>query len=124
MRYSELNEDWVGKIDWPESDEQKAKFDPENPSMAIRGMYVITYNTLKKSLADELAGLSEKISRQDPESASITMATQLVGPTEVILHKMKAFIDVTEELKDRHVRGKLTRMKKKDLFNTIKNSHL
>ena len=116
MRLNEIKDD--GPIYWQDPD-----FDPNNPTIAIKGgAGTYKYKTLKDMVARELADLSKEVSERSGEHAA-SLLNHVAGNTKsTVLNHIHTFIDATKQIENRHVKGILTRMKKNHLFTTIKNS--
>ena len=111
-----LNEDnkGVGSIHWEDED-----FDATNPTVLIRGYGTLRYNSLQDNIARELADMSEQVSRGGLE---VVANHKLLDEKSAFIYKVRAFLDVTEEMQNPQIKRKLTLHKKNSLFNRIKNS--
>jgi len=109
-----LNEDGPGSIYWDDDD-----FDATNPTVLIRGYGTLRYNSLQDNIARELADMSEQVSRGGLE---VVANHKLLDEKSAFIYKVRAFLDVTEEMQNPQIKRKLTLHKKNSLFNRIKNS--
>ena len=95
----------AGVIHW-----EDPNFDPENPTVAIRGYGTMSIDFLQENIANELADLSRRV-----KSGSLEVVANhfLLDEKSAFLYKVKAYMDVSAEMKSSKVKRKLTIMKKK-----------
>jgi|TARA_B100001964_G_C14015603_1_gene501396 hypothetical protein len=95
----------VGVIYWDDP-----QFDPENPTVAIRGYGTMSIDFLQENIANELAELSKKTKTG---GLDIVANHFLLDEKSAFMYKVKAYMDVKQELSSSKVKRKLTMMKKK-----------
>jgi hypothetical protein len=95
----------AGEIYWDAPD-----FDPENPTVAIRGYGTMSVESLQENIANELADLSRRV-----KSGSLEVVANhfLLDEKSAFLYKVKAYMDVKQEMSQSKVKRKLTIMKKR-----------
>jgi hypothetical protein len=95
----------AGEIYWDAPD-----FDPENPTVAIRGYGTMSIDFLQQNIANELADLSKRV-----KSGGLEVAAKhfLLDEKSAFMYKVKAYMDVKQELSQSKVKRKLTMMMKK-----------
>jgi hypothetical protein len=95
----------AGVIHWDDP-----RFDPENPTVAIRGYGTMSIDFLQQNIAKELADLSKKT-----KSGQLDIVAKhfLLDEKSAFMYKVKAYMDVKQELNSSKVKRKLTLMKKK-----------
>jgi hypothetical protein len=86
------------------------QFDPENPTVAIRGYGTMSIDFLQENIANELAELSKKTKTG---GLDIVANHFLLDEKSAFMYKVKAYMDVKQELSSSKVKRKLTMMKKK-----------
>ncbi len=93
----------VGVIYWDDP-----QFDPENPTVAIRGYGTMSIDFLQENIANELADLSRRV-----KSGGLEVAAKhfLLDEKSAFMYKVKAYMDVKQELSQSKVKRKLTLMK-------------
>ena len=103
----------AGVIHWDDS-----RFDPENPTVAIRGYGTMSIDFLQENIANELAELSKKT-----KSGGLDIVAKhfLLDEKSAFMYKVKAYMDVKQELSSSKVKRKLTMMKKKQADTYKKN---
>ena len=94
------------------------QFDPENPTVAIRGYGTMSIDFLQENIANELAELSKKT-----KSGGLDIVAKhfLLDEKSAFMYKVKAYMDVKQELSSSKVKRKLTMMKKKQADTYQKN---
>jgi hypothetical protein len=95
----------AGEIYWDAPD-----FDPENPTVAIRGYGTMSVNFLEENIAKELQDLSKKVSAG---SIDVVAKYFLLDEKSAFMYKVKALMDAKQMLSSGKVKRKLTLMKKK-----------
>lgn len=103
----------VGVIHWDDS-----RFDPDNPTVAIRGYGTMSIDFLQENIAKELEQLSKKTKSGELD---IVAKHFLLDEKSAFMYKVKAYLDVKQELKSSKVKRKLTMMKKKQADAYQKN---
>jgi len=103
----------VGVIYWDDP-----QFDPENPTVAIRGYGTMSIDFLQENIANELAELSKKTKTG---GLDIVANHFLLDEKSAFMYKVKAYMDVKQELSSSKVKRKLTMMKKKQADTYQKN---
>ena len=95
----------AGVIHWDDP-----RFDPENPTVAIRGYGTMSIGFLQENIANELADLSKKT-----KSGQLDIVAKhfLLDEKSAFMFKVKAYMDVKQELSSSKVKRKLTLMKKR-----------
>jgi hypothetical protein len=95
----------AGEIYWDDP-----KFDPDNPTVAIRGYGTMSIDFLQQNIANELTDLSKRV-----KSGSLEVVANhfLLDEKSAFMYKVKAYMDVKEQLKSSKIKRKLTIMKKK-----------
>lgn len=103
----------AGEIYWDAPD-----FDPENPTVAIRGYGTMSIDFLQQNIANELADLSKKT-----KSGGLDIVANhfLLDEKSAFMYKVKAYMDVKQQLSSSKVKRKLTLMKKKQKDTYQKN---
>ena len=94
------------------------QFDPENPTVAIRGYGTMSIDFLQENIANELAELSKKTKTG---GLDIVANHFLLDEKSAFMYKVKAYMDVKQELSSSKVKRKLTMMKKKQADTYQKN---
>ena len=103
----------AGVIHW-----EDPNFDPENPTVAIRGYGTMSIDFLQENIANELAELSKKTKTG---GLDIVAKHFLLDEKSAFMYKVKAYMDVKQELSSSKVKRKLTLMKKKQADTYQKN---
>lgn len=95
----------AGEIYWDDP-----KFDPNNPTVAIRGYGTMTINTLEQVVARDLEDLARRV-----KSGGLDVVANhfLLDEKSAFNYKVKAYMDATAEMSSSKVKRKLTMMKKK-----------
>lgn len=94
-----------GVIYWKASD-----FDPNDPSILISGYGVLTYSRLEKNIIDSFSDMSKQSTKGNLYSL---ITKQLLDDNSAFITKLKAYIDVTDELKQPKIKRKITVLKNK-----------
>ena len=94
----------AGEIYWDAPD-----FDPENPTVAIRGYGTMSIDFLQQNIANELADLSK---RTKSGQLDVVANHFLLDEKSAFMYKVKAYMDVKQQLSQSKVKRKLTIMMK------------
>lgn len=95
----------IGEIYWDAPD-----FDPDNPTIKIRGYGTMTVNFLQENISKELADLSKRVSTGD---IAVVANNFLLDEKSAFMYKVKALMDAKMLLSDGKVKRKLTMLKRK-----------
>jgi len=95
----------AGEIYWDDP-----KFDPNDPTVAIRGYGTMKISTIESAIARELEDLAKRV-----KSGGLDVVANhfLLDDKSAFNYKIKAYMDATAEMSSSKVKRKLTLMKKK-----------
>ena len=95
----------AGELYWDDP-----KFDPNNPTVAIRGYGTMTTETLENAVGRDLEDLVKRV-----KSGRLDIVANhfLLDDKSAFMYKVKAYMDATAEMQNPKVKRKLTILKKK-----------
>ena len=95
----------AGEIYWDDP-----KFDPNDPTVAIRGYGTMRLSTIESAVTRDLEDLAKRVKSGGLDTVANHF---LLDDKSAFNYKVKAYMDATEEMKSSKVKRKLTMMKKK-----------
>lgn len=85
----------------------KKNFDPKNPEVLVKGFGRFKLNQLKKDVQLKLEDLYKK-----SKLSNFSAINELLNPNGVLVHYVKAILDVERELNSSSIKRKITLMNK------------